>query len=47
MKAFLTGLVAALVIAVGSAFILQMVNKPVDVAFSTDGARVTHETHQN
>jgi len=46
MKAFIAGLVAALVIAIGAAFILQMVNKPADVAFSTDGARVTHE-HQN
>lgn len=46
MKAFIAGLVAALIIAIGSAFILQTVNKPVDVAFSTDGARVTHE-HQN
>ncbi len=46
MKAFLAGLVAALIIAIGSAYILQTINKPVDVAFSTDGARVTHE-HQN
>lgn len=46
MKAFIAGLVAALIIAIGSAFILQTVNKPVDVAFSTGGARVTHE-HQN
>jgi hypothetical protein len=46
MKAFIAGLVAALIIAIGAAFILQMVNKPVDVAFSTEGARVTHE-HQN
>lgn len=46
MKAFIAGLVAALIIAIGSAYILQMVNKPADVAFSTDGARVTHE-HQN
>lgn len=46
MKAFVAGLVAALVIAIGAAFILNSVNKPVDVAFTTDGARVTHE-HQN
>jgi hypothetical protein len=46
MKAFIAGLVAALIIAIGSAFILQTVNKPADVAFSTGGARITHE-HQN
>lgn len=46
MKAFVAGLIAALVIAIGAAFILNSVNKPVDVAFTTDGARVTHE-HQN
>lgn len=46
MKAFIAGLVVALIIAIGSAFILQTVNKPVDVAFSTGDARVTHE-HQN
>jgi hypothetical protein len=46
MKAFIAGLVAALVIAIGAAFILQTVNTQADVAFSTDGARVTHE-HQN
>lgn len=46
MKAFVAGLAAALIIAVGAAFILNTVNKPVDVAFSTEGARVTHE-HQN
>jgi hypothetical protein len=47
MKPFIAGIIAALVIAIGAAYILQMVNKPADVAFSTDGARVTHETHQN
>ena len=46
MKPFIAGIVAALVIAIGSAYILQMINKPADVAFSTDGTRVTHE-HQN
>ncbi len=46
MKAFIAGLVVALAIAISSAYILQTVNKSVDVAFSTDGARVTHE-HQN
>lgn len=47
MKPFIAGIIAALVIAIGSAYILQMVNKPADVAFSTTDARVTHETHQN
>lgn len=46
MKAFVAGLIAALVIAIGAAFILNSVNRPADVAFSTDAARVTHE-HQN
>lgn len=46
MKAFVSGLIASLVIAIGAAYILDAMNKPVDVAFSTDGARVTHE-HQN
>lgn len=47
MKAFVTGLIAALVIAIGAAFILNSVNKPVDTAFSTSAARVSPETHQN
>ncbi len=47
MKAFVSGLIAALVIAIGAAFLLQTVNKPVDVVFSTEGARVTPEMHQN
>lgn len=47
MKAFVAGLVAALVIAIGAAVILQMVNKPANVAFTTEGARVTSESHQN
>jgi hypothetical protein len=46
MKAFVAGVIAALIIAIGSAYILQTVDKPADVAFSTGGARVTHE-HQN
>lgn len=47
MKAFISGVIAALIIAAGAAVILQTVNKPVDVAFTTEGARVTHESHQN
>jgi hypothetical protein len=46
MKAFVAGLIASLIVAIGAAFILNTVNKPVDVAFSTSDARVTHE-HQN
>lgn len=46
MKAFIAGLIVALAIAIGSAYILQTLNKSAEVAFSTDGARVTHE-HQN
>ncbi|MFN4311787.1 MAG: hypothetical protein ACK4FK_14480 [Ferrovibrio sp.] len=47
MKAFVSGVIAALVIAVGAAVILQTMNKPVDVVFTTEGARVSPETHQN
>ncbi len=47
MKAFISGVIAALVIAVGAAVILQTMNKAVDVAYTTEGARVTHEAHQN
>jgi hypothetical protein len=43
MKPFISGVIAALIIAIGSAYVLQMVNKTADVAFSTEGARVTHE----
>lgn len=46
MKAFVSGLIAALIIAIGAAFILNTVNKPAEVAYSTEGARVTPE-HQN
>lgn len=47
MKAFVAGLVAALLIAIGAALALQQINKPADVAFTSANARVTHETHQN
>lgn len=47
MKAFISGVIAALIIAVGAAVILQTMNKSVDVAFTTEGARVSLETHQN
>lgn len=47
MKAFVAGLIAALVIAIGSAAILQTVDKPSEVAFTTQGARISSGTHQN
>ncbi|WP_300300218.1 hypothetical protein [Ferrovibrio sp.] len=43
MKAFISGVIAALIVAAGAAVILQTVNKPVDMAFSTDSARVSPE----
>ncbi|HLT76102.1 MAG TPA: hypothetical protein VKZ87_01840 [Ferrovibrio sp.] len=47
MKAFIAGVVAALVIAVGAAVILQNSNKTVDMAYTTQSARPTLEMHQN
>ena len=47
MKAFIAGLVAALVIAVGAAVILQTINQTADVAYTTQSARVSPEIHQN
>lgn len=47
MKAFVAGLVAALVIAVGAALVLQTINQTVDVAYTTQSARVSPEIHQN
>jgi len=40
MKSFVTGVVAAIVIAVVAAAALNMVQKPADVAFTTTGARI-------
>lgn len=40
MKSFVTGIVAAIVIAVIGAVALNMLQKPVDVAFTTSGARI-------
>jgi len=42
MKAFIAGTAAALVLAVVSAFVLDTMNKPVDTAFTTSSARVSH-----
>jgi hypothetical protein len=42
MKAFIAGTATALVIAVISAYVLGAVNKPVDTAFTTSSARVSH-----
>lgn len=47
MKPFIAGAIVALVVAIGAAYILQAVNQPVDMAFTTEGARVSPETHQN
>lgn len=47
MKAFLAGVIAALVIAVGAAVILQNTNKSADMAYTTQSARPSPETHQN
>lgn len=47
MKAFLAGVVAALIIAVGAAVILQNTNKTADMAYTTQSARPTPEMHQN
>ncbi|PZW48728.1 hypothetical protein C8P66_104145 [Humitalea rosea] len=41
MKAFISGLVVAVVIAVGASVVLQgEVQRPVDVAFATSGVRL-------
>jgi hypothetical protein len=47
MKAFLAGVVAALVIAVGAALLLQTYNKSVDMAYTTESARPGGNGHQN
>lgn len=45
MKAFIAGVVAALVIAIGSAVILQSMDQGADMAYSTTAARVTPDAH--
>ena len=40
MKSFVTGVVAAVVIAVVAAAVLNMVQKPAEVAYTTSGARI-------
>ena len=47
MKAFIAGAVAALIIAVGAAIILQNTDKTADMAYTTQSARPTAEMHQN
>ncbi len=42
MNAFLASAAVALVLAVVAATVLGEVNKPVDMAFSTSSARVSH-----
>ena len=40
MRAFIAACAAALVIAIGGAVVLNSVNKPVDQAYATSGARI-------
>ncbi|WP_298725699.1 hypothetical protein [uncultured Ferrovibrio sp.] len=47
MKAFIAGIVAALVIAIGAAVILENINQPAEMAFTTQSVRVSAENHQN
>ncbi len=42
MKAFIASAAVAIVIAIGASMILGQVNKPVDTAFTTTSARVSH-----
>ena len=43
MRAFLASVVVAIVVAVGAMFALDGVWRPADEAFTTTGARITHE----
>ena len=40
MKSFVTGVAAAIVIAVVAAAALNMLQKPADIAYTTSGARI-------
>ena len=40
MKAFIVACIAAAVIAVGAVVVLNGIQKPVDVAFTTSGVRI-------
>lgn len=41
MRVFLLSVVAAAAIAVGSAYVLSMIQEPVSQAFTTTGARIS------
>jgi hypothetical protein len=43
MRAFLASVVVAIVLAVGAMFALDAAWRPADEAFTTTGARITHE----
>jgi hypothetical protein len=40
MRTFFVSCIAAAVIATGAVFVLNVIQKPVDVAFSTDATRI-------
>ena len=45
MPAFLTSVAAAIVVAVGAMYALDGAWRPADKAYTTTGARITHEGH--
>ena len=45
MRAFLVSVAVAIVVAVGAMFALDGVWRPADKAFTTSGARISHEGH--
>jgi hypothetical protein len=45
MRAFVASVAAAVVVAVGAMYALDGVWRPADKAFTTSGARITHESH--
>jgi hypothetical protein len=45
MRAFVVSVAAAIVVAVGAMYALDGAWRPADKAFTTSGARITHESH--
>jgi hypothetical protein len=43
MRAFLSSVAAAIILAMGAMFVLEKVWQPADKAFSTQGARISHD----
>jgi hypothetical protein len=43
MRAFLASVAVAIVVAIGSMFALDAAWRPADKAFTTTGARITHD----